>query len=63
MYDNEQDWWISKHCKNIIDQYIELMTKSELRDIRGDKVLKDNLTELYGIDYVNALEKEGSKNG
>lgn len=63
MYDNEQDWWISKHCKNIIDRYIELMTQSKLRDISGDKILKNNLTELYGEGYVKKLEKEGSKNG
>ena len=62
MYDVEQDWWISKHCKSIIDRYIELMTESPLRDISGDSILKNNLTILYGTSYVEKLEKEGKKN-
>lgn len=59
MYDNNQEWWISKHCKDIIDRYIQLMATSKLRDISGDNILKLNLIELYGEDYVNKLEKEG----
>lgn len=61
MYDNKPKWWIAEHCKRVIDRYIKLMTESPLRDIGGDTILKNNLTELYGNDYVKKLEKEGKK--
>ena len=63
MYDVNPDWWISRHCKNVIDTYIRMMTESQLRDISGDSILKNNLTVLYGTSYVEKLEKEGKKNG
>ena len=58
LYTDNWDWWILKNLNECMDDYQELMVKSETRDIFKDKKLVEGLTELYGEEYLNQFRKE-----
>ena len=57
LYINNPRWWILKEMNDIMDEYQNIMAKSETRDIFKDKKLVKGLTELYGEQYLDQFRR------
>lgn len=57
LYTDNFNWWILKDMTYIMDEYMDLMAKSETRDIFRDKKLVKGLTELYGEKYLDQFRR------